>query len=788
MPVNDNADSAQPTILLIEDNTANLSVLTDFLTEHRFRVMVARDGESGIRVARQGQPDLILLDVRLPDINGFDVCKQLKSSDETRQIPVLFTTVTADVTNKVKGFEAGGVDYITKPFQLEEVLARVRTHLELRRLQTQLERAYAEVEERVQQRTGELKQANAALQESEERFRVLYESNPTMYFSVDQQGTILSVNRFGAEQLGYTTAELENTPMINLYHPEDHPVVDEQMAACLNNLLQVVQWECRKIKRDGGVIWVRESARAVQQADGQLLALLVSEDITSRKQAEKERAHLLQQVQRQAQQVQHIIDTVPEGVWLLDSAGQVLLANPVGEKDLQVLSNAQVGDRLTTVGDRSLQELLIPPPKGYWHEVEIVGDDPRYFEVIARQAQNALKENEGWVVVLRDVTFERKVQSSIQQHEQLAAIGELAAGIAHDFNNILAVILLHMEILQRIEQLSPRGLKRVTTVAEQAHQASGLIQQILDFSRRSIMEPQILDLKPLLKNQNELLARVLPENILLDWHYGDDSYVVLADPTRMQQIIMNLVINARDAMIAGGNLRIELARIHVDRPESRPLPDMPDGDWVSVSVSDSGEGIQAEALPHIFKPFFTTKEPGKGTGLGLAQVYGLLKQHEGYIDVKTETGAGTTFTFYLPAVTTMPRPATMPDTETLIEGNYELILIVEDRPETQEALSNSLEMLHYRVLTASNGKEAIQVWHEHREAIALVLSDVIMPEMSGIDLFYALRHEDETVKMILLSGHMQDYCLDELRQQGLVQWLTKPVRLEHLAYAIAQAL
>jgi CheY-like chemotaxis protein len=325
-------------------------------------------------------------------------------------------------------------------------------------------------------------------------------------------------------------------------------------------------------------------------------------------------------------------------------------------------------------------------------------------------------------------------------------------------------------------------------VAEQAHHASDLIQQILDFSRQSIMEPQVLDLTPLLENQRELFARVLPENILLDWHYEDDSYVVLADPTRIQQIIMNLVINARDAMTKGGLLHIELTRIHVDGPKSRPVPDMPDGDWVSVAVSDSGEGIQTEVLPHIFKPFFTTKEPGKGTGLGLAQIYGLLKQHDGYIDVKTEIGVGTTFTFYLPAVKTMSQPANPPDTQTLVEGNNELILVVEDKVEIQEALASSLEMLNYRVLITSCGKEALQVWHTRREDIALVLSDVMMPEMSGIELFYALRHADETVKMILLSGHMQDYHLDELRQQGLVQWLAKPIRLEQLACAVAQAL
>jgi PAS domain S-box-containing protein len=560
----------------------------------------------------------------------------------------------------------------------------------------------------------------------------------------------------------------------------------------------------------------------------------VMRDITERVRAEEERARLLAQIQEQAQRVQQIVDTVPEGVLLLDANGQVILANPLGQKDLVALANASVGDTLTHLGDRPLAELLTSPYHGFWHEVALEGPPPRVFEIIAKPieigpspggacpepalsvaegpvegacpepVEGACPEPvEGWVLVIRDMTREREFQRYSQQQARLATVGQLAAGIAHDFNNIMATIVLYAQMLAQTEGLSPRSRERLATVNQQAMHATNLIQQILDFSRRAVLERRLLNLLPLLKEQIKLLERTLPENIKIVLAYGPDEYTVNADPTRVQQAVMNLALNARDAMPAGGDLRFGLERIQVQPGESPPLPEMEAGEWVQVTVADTGIGIPPDVLPHIFDPFFTTKAPGEGSGLGLAQVHGIVKQHEGEIGVQSpstgsgQEGHGTTFTIYLPALPVHQPEAPALELLALAKGQGETILVVEDNQATRQALVDSLELLNYRTLEAADGREALEILERQTSevsedfrslGVALVLSDVVMPEMGGVALFHALRQRDLMVKVVLLTGHPLEEEMESLRTQGLSDWLPKPLNLEQLSKVLALAL
>jgi len=509
-------------------------------------------------------------------------------------------------------------------------------------------------------------------------------------------------------------------------------------------------------------------------------------DITERVRAEEERALLVAQIREQARQMQQTMDTVPEGVLLLDADLRVLLANPVAKGNLAVLADASVGDTLTHLGDRPLAELLTSPPKGLWHEVAA---DGRSFEVIARPMENS-PEPEGWVLVIRDVTQEREIQQRVQQQERLAAVGQLAAGIAHDFNNIMAIIVLYARMSLWVpDLLPPRVHERLETIDQQAKRATVLIQQILDFSRRAVLERRPMDLVPFLKEVVKLLERTVPESIKMSLNYGSDEYTVNADPTRVQQVIMNLVVNARDAMPEGGELHIGLSRT-APGDEIRCLTCGPviEGEWVRVTVSDTGTGIPPDVRPRIFDPFFTTKERGEGTGLGLAQVHGIVKQHEGHIDVETEMGEGTTFILYLPALL-VAEPEALPEERlALPQGQGETILVVEDNAAMREALVDSLEILNYRVLEASNGREALSVVERHGDEIDLVLSDVVMPEMGGIALFHALKQRYSAVRVVLLTGHPMEEELETLRAEGLSDWLPKPPSPEQLAQVVARAL
>jgi nitrogen-specific signal transduction histidine kinase/CheY-like chemotaxis protein len=386
------------------------------------------------------------------------------------------------------------------------------------------------------------------------------------------------------------------------------------------------------------------------------------------------------------------------------------------------------------------------------------------------------------------------VRDQLQRQERLAAVGQLAAGIAHDFNNIMAVIVLHAQLVSAASALSPRDRERLNTINTQARHATRLIEQILDFSRRSVLARQPLDLHPLLSEQSKLLRRTLPENIEVTFSAGGTAsrdgmtYLVDADPTRLQQLVMNLAINARDAMPKGGELTLTLSSLTLEDAGVPPVPHLPPGQWVILEISDTGTGISPEVLDHMFEPFYTTKPAGQGTGLGLAQVHGIVGQHGGQIKVDTEVGQGTTFTIYLPALSTERVDVTDNAFGIAPEGRGETILMVEDSAALREALQEMLEGWRYHVLSAENGKAAIALLEELDGDVDLIVSDVVMPQMGGQALVSELRARGWQMPVILMSGHPQDIGIEALRAVGVHAWLPKPPDLAQLSTTIAAAL
>ena len=467
----------------------------------------------------------------------------------------------------------------------------------------------------------------------------------------------------------------------------------------------------------------------------------------------------------------------------------VVLINPVAERYLALLADAGMGDTLTHLGDRALPELLTSPSRqGMWHEVKYEDDgDQRIFEVLSRPMSTGAPE-EKWVVVIRDVTQERERRMRIQQQERLAAVGQLAAGIAHDFNNLMAVIVLYTQMELRNPDLPAKLQDRLRTIVEQAERATELVQQILDFGRRTALKRQPMSLAPFLKEQVKLLRRTIPENIKISLDYEETDYVINADPTRIQQAIMNLALNARDAMPHGGHLQIDLAGFNVTDPASAPIPEMDAGPWIQITVSDTGVGIPPAALPHIFEPFFTTKGPGEGSGLGLAQVYGIVHLHNGDIDVTSEVGQGATFTIYLPTVSIPPQFGRDVPLSALVAGQQETILIVEDDAAMRDALVGAVESLNYRVRTARDGRAALAILDDHAAEIDLILSDLVMPEIGGQVLLRELKRRGLMMPVVILTGHPMDQALADLKAQGLTAWLRKPLDLDQLAQMLAQAL
>ncbi len=497
----------------------------------------------------------------------------------------------------------------------------------------------------------------------------------------------------------------------------------------------------------------------------------------------QETRRLLRQTQDHARQIRQIVDTVPEGVLLLDARRRLILANPTAQEYLIPLTQASVGDILTHLAGHPLTELLKLATNNLPQELEISEPSRQIFEFRA-QAIETGPERGGWLIIIRDITREREVQQRIHQQERLAAVGQLAAGIAHDFNNILTSVIGFAELAR----FSPATVEPLDDVLDriigQGHRAAHLIRQILDFSRQSVAERHPLDLTPLIRETVKLLERTIPENIHIEVDIASShrAYVINGNSTQIQQVLTNLAVNARDAMPGGGTLQIHLSAQTISTPPLEP------GEWLVLTVSDTGEGIAPDNIPHIFEPFFTTKAVGKGTGLGLAQVYGIIKQHGGDIDVSSQVKQGTTFTIYLPFSTNFTQASGLsinPDTP---QGQGELILLVEDDQAVRNVTQAILEALKYKVITATNGQEALVLYNQHRDKVALVLTDLAMPEMDGLSLAQRLREQNPEVAIIAMTGYPQETETKELLAQGIIAWLQKPLSVKTLAQTVRQAL
>ncbi|MFQ5923602.1 MAG: response regulator [Anaerolineales bacterium] len=383
--------------------------------------------------------------------------------------------------------------------------------------------------------------------------------------------------------------------------------------------------------------------------------------------------------------------------------------------------------------------------------------------------------------IIRDLTEMRETQELAQRQDRLAAVGQLAAGIAHDFNNIMAAIILYSEMVMSSLELSSKSQERMKTVLNQAERAVLLVRQILDFSRRAVLEPHAMDLVPFMRELQALLRRTLPENIDVSISHQQQSYVVTGDPTRLQQAFVNLALNSRDAMQKGGELRFELDDMLVERDSPPSSGEMAPGKWIRIRICDTGAGIPPDALPHIFEPFFTTKPPGEGTGLGLAQVYGIVKQHEGHIDVVSREGQGTEVILLLPMAEDDAPIGLVPDPVIPERGTYETILVVEDDTPTLKAVGEILESLDYQVLLAEDGKQALEIIERNAERINAVLTDLVMPSMGGAELFTWLRKVHPDIPTVLMTGYPLGEETHRLLERESVTWLEKPLRSETLA-------
>jgi len=489
------------------------------------------------------------------------------------------------------------------------------------------------------------------------------------------------------------------------------------------------------------------------------------------------------QAQAQLQKLAAFVQLNPNPAMELDAEGRITYANEAA-LELALLVGRNHPRGLLPENIRELvQNCLGTGPSLMRHETQIEGRALAwsFHPVLMSRAVHAYVE---------DITDRLSLEAQLRRSQKMESVGQLAAGVAHDFNNMLTVIQGHAGMMLAKGNLPPALLDSGQAIYDAAERAASLTRQLLVFTRKNVMQVKLLDLREVVAHMTKMLERLLGETITLEFQPPAQSPLIRGDNDMIEQVVMNLALNARDAMPKGGRLAIHTEPVEVNEAYAQTHTEARVGPFVCLRVSDTGCGMDAATLARIFEPFFTTKEVGKGTGLGLATVYGIVKRHEGWIEVASEVGRGTTFAIFLPA-STKPVEAKAPDRAPAPEmrGGKETILIVEDEPVLRDMAHVILEECGYKILEAASGREAVEVWNQHRGAVDLLLTDMVMPEgLSGMDLAQQLQTSNPKLRIVFASGYSMDDLDASFLSEGHAAFLQKPYTHLTLAKAVRDCL
>ena len=584
------------------------------------------------------------------------------------------------------------------------------------------------------------------LQSAEERYRLLFEGSLAGMVRTTLDGKILDCNAACAKILGYSSRnELLASPVTNrCFHPQDQAV----FIARLKQEKVLTNYEHCLRRKDGSSVWLLGSAHLVEGKNGAPAAYeetLI--DITERKKAEE-----IFRTAFNANPEPITIATIAEGRYI-DVNESFLRVTGYQREEVIGRTSLELNFWVRPEDRARLVELLWEQDSV--HDLEITYRTKSGEERVALDSAEAIEiaGQECIIAILRDITEQKFLEKQLRQTQKMEAVGQLSGGIAHDFNNLLGVIIGYSEILEH--RLPPNDplLKECGQIKKAGQSAASLTRQLLAFSRQQVLEPKVLDLNAIVLHVERMLRRLIGEDIDLKATLGSGLGCIKADQSQIEQVIINLAVNARDAMPHGGKLTIETSHVDVDEDYARRHPPQKPGAYVLLTVTDTGTGMDAETQSRIFEPFFTTKELGKGTGLGLSTVYGIVRQSGGHIWVSSEPGQGTTFKVYLPRLVQavqMERPVS--GSTGSLRG-VETILLVEDEDALRELTRSLLEGAGYTVLEAERPEKAIEIALHHSEPIHLMLTDVVMPGLNGRDLATNLATIRPAMKVVYMSGY-----------------------------------
>jgi PAS domain S-box-containing protein len=614
------------------------------------------------------------------------------------------------------------------------------------------------------------------LMESRERFERAFADAPVGMAIVALDERFLAVNDALCRILGYPAARLLELTVPEVTHPDDL-AVEAQYKAGLGRGTDSFSMEKRYLRADGSVVWGALSVSMVRDQAGQPKYLIGQlEDITERHEA-------IEALRRSEERFRELIENSPDLLAVFDHEGRIAYASPASLKMLGHTAGSLLGRPSTDVVDpedapRAMQLLgSLAQEPGATGRVELrmrrADGTPLVFDALVRNLLH-VPTIAGYVVNARDITGERRLERQVRESQKLESVGRLAGGVAHDFNNLLVGILGYADLLEEGILAGHPSLDDLAEIRKAGERARDLTTQLLAIARRQVTEPRVVDVNDILHDSEKLLQRVLGEDIDLAVFPAPDPWPVLVDPSGIQQVVLNLAVNARDAMPLGGKLTIETANVMIEDEYLLDHADASTGPHVLVAVSDSGEGMTPEVMAHAFEPFFTTKPAGSGTGLGLATVYGIVRQAGGHIELYSEPGSGTTFKIYLPRTVGEPgaRPGLVPPTER--RGGTETILVAEDDAIARDLVVRVLEEAGYRVLAAVDGHDAIERARAAELPIDLLITDVVMPGLSGRQVAEAVSAARPTIKVLYASGYTESTIVHHGVLDPDIQFLPKP--------------
>ena len=630
------------------------------------------------------------------------------------------------------------------------------------------------------------KQAEEKLRESMEKYRVLTENMKDVVWTLDTQTQRFLYVSPSIEKLrGYTPDEVMSKPMGAAFMPEDMAAAEDRMRQRASDLLsgkaspnRFYTNEVKQPRKDGSIVWTEVvSNYYLNEKTGHVEVNGVTRNITERRQAEEKL--------RESQLLtEEILNTIPVKVFWKDKNLRFLgcnaeFAHDAGfsdSKDIIGKDDSQMRwrDQARAFCDSDSQVIESGCPQFLSEESQTTPDGNTVTLLASKiPLRNSKGEICGVLGMYMDITKHKQMEEKLMKGQRMESIGRLAAGVAHDLNNILTPIILSADILRSTTEPDERE-SLISSIAECAQRGANVVEQVLTFARGAKGERMPLNLNRLVQDMEKIMHETFPKNITINNTIASDFWAIVGDPTQIHQVLLNLCINARDAMPDGGALLISGENQDIDEAFAAMVPDAMAGDYAVLSISDSGTGMSRNIIDKIFDPFFTTKEVGKGTGLGLSTAIGIVRSHGGFVTVESEVGNGSTFKIFLPAEKTGATESRHSANKEMPQGRGETILVVEDEAFVVEVTSMLLKKNGYKVLTAADGIDALARYREHSNAIKIVITDVMMPRMDGVQLSGALKEINPQVNIIASTGHATEGQHAELKALGVHVILSKP--------------